>query len=150
VDVVRQIVRNARVSPANIDLELTESARPTEHDAGRRMIEAIRAQGFRVWFDDFGSGWSALQDLVLFPVDGVKIDRSFAAELGTRADTVIRAVTTAAHELGLKVTMEGIESSEQAVLARDLGCHYGQGFLWSAPVPAKSLPKLLARSGAPG
>jgi EAL domain-containing protein (putative c-di-GMP-specific phosphodiesterase class I) len=149
VDVVRQIARDAGVSPASVDLELTESARPTEHEAGRRMIEAIRALGFRVWFDDFGSGWSALQDLVLFPVDGVKMDRSFAAELGTRADTVIRAVTTAAHELGLKVTIEGIESNEQAVLARDLGCHYGQGFLWSAPVPARDLAQLLASSGQP-
>ena len=151
VDVVRQIARDACVSPASIDLELTESARPTEHEAGRRVIEAIRALGFRVLIDDFGSGWSALQDLVYFPLDGIKMDRSFAAELGTRVDdTVIRAVTTAAHELSLRVTIEGIESNEQAVLARDLGCHYGQGFLWSAPVPAMSLGQLLASSGPPG
>ena len=150
VDVVGQIARDAGVSPAGIDLELTESARPTEHAAGRRVIEAIRALGFRVWFDDFGSGWSALQDLVSFPVDGVKMGRSFAAELGTRAgDTVLRAVTTAAHQLGLNVTIEGIESNEQAVLARDLGCDCGQGFLWSAPVPARGLAKLLASSGPP-
>ena len=150
VDVVRHIARDGGVSPASIDLELTESARPTEHEAGRRVIEAIRALGFRVWFDDFGSGWSALQDLVSFPVDGVKMGRSFAAELGTRAgDTVLRAVSAAAHELGLKVTIEGIESNEQAVLARDLGCNYGQGFLWSAPVPARGLAQLLASSGPP-
>ena len=150
VEVVRHIARDAGVSPANIDLELTESARPTEPKAGRRLIEAIRALGFEVWFDDFGSGWSGLQDLLRFPVDGIKMDRYFAAELGTRVDdTIIRALTTAAHELGLKVTIEGIESNEQAVLARDLGCHYGQGFLWSAPVPARGLAQLLAGSGPP-
>ena len=150
VDAVRRIARDAGVSPASVDLELTESARPAEHEAGRRVIEAVRALGFRVLIDDFGSGWSALQDLVYFPVDGIKMDRSFAAELGTRVDdTIIRAVTTAAHELGLKVTIEGIESNEQAVLARDLGCHYGQGFLWSAPVPANGLAQLLASSGPP-
>jgi EAL domain-containing protein (putative c-di-GMP-specific phosphodiesterase class I) len=147
VDVVQRIAHNAGVSPASIDLELTESARPTDYEAGRRVIEAIRALGFRVWFDDFGSGWSALQDLVLFPVDGVKLGRSFATELGTRADdTVIRAVTTAAHELGLRVTIEGIESKEQAVHARNLGCDYGQGFLWSAPVPAEDIAQQLASS----
>ena len=147
IDAVRHMARDAGVSPASIDLELTESARPTDYEAGRRVIEAIRALGFRVWFDDFGSGWSALQDLVLFPVDGVKLGRSFATELGTRADdTVIRAVTTAAHELGLRVTIEGIESKEQAVHARDLGCDYGQGFLWSAPVPAGGIAQLLASS----
>jgi EAL domain-containing protein (putative c-di-GMP-specific phosphodiesterase class I) len=150
IDVVRHMARDAGVSPASIDLELTESARPIEYEAGRRVIEAIRALGFRVWFDDFGSGWSALQDLVLFPMDGIKMGRSFAAELGTRAgDIVLRAVTTAAQELGLTVTIEGIESHEQAVLARDLGCDYGQGFLWSAPVPARGLAQLLASSGTP-
>jgi EAL domain-containing protein (putative c-di-GMP-specific phosphodiesterase class I) len=150
VEAVRHIARDAGASPASIDLELTESARPTEPEAGRRVIEAIRALGFGVWFDDFGSGWSALRDLVNLPVDGIKMDRSFAAGLGTRVnDTIIRAVTTAAHELRLKVTLEGIESTEQAVHARSLGCHYGQGFLWSPPVPARSVAQLLTSSGQP-
>jgi len=143
VDVIKDLVSCAGVAPAAISLELTETARP---GGGLNLdsIAELRAAGFEVWFDDFGSGWAALQELLTFPLDGLKIDRTFAAELGDHVDdAIVRAIATAGNELGLHVTMEGVETVEQAGIAASLGCHYGQGYLWSRPLPADRLEALL-------
>jgi EAL domain-containing protein (putative c-di-GMP-specific phosphodiesterase class I) len=127
-----------------VTLELTETARPSGPGLMSGAVDDARREGFQVWFDDFGTGWAGLQELMAYPLDGIKLDRSFAASLGRRVDhTVIRAVTTAAAELGLKVTMEGVETREQAAIARELGCDYGQGYLWSRPLPAARLEAML-------
>lgn len=137
-------VEKADLPPAAVTLELTETARPNSSQLSRDAVDEVRAAGFQVWFDDFGSGWANLQELVAYPLDGIKLDRSFAMALGRRADdSVVRAVTTAAAGLGLKVTMEGVETPEQAVMARELGCDYGQGYLWSRPLPASRLEAML-------
>ena len=104
----------------------------------------MREMGFHVWFDDFGSGWSALSDLSRFTVDGIKIDRSYADQLGTKTgEVVIAALVSAAAELGLSVTIEGIETPAQYERARNLGCHFGQGYLWSRPVPPAAVARFL-------
>jgi len=146
-DWVRRIGRLAAtsgVSPSTVQLEITETVRPAHSVAGAARMQLARSLGFSLWLDDFGSGWSGLRDLLHLSVDGIKLDQSFAGALGTRVgNVVIRALTTAAIELGLKVTVEGIESPEQAALAREFDCHYGQGFLWSRPVPASGVDHLL-------
>ncbi|WP_375425795.1 EAL domain-containing protein [uncultured Friedmanniella sp.] len=145
VAVVQHQVAQAGVEPSAVTLELTETARPAGPGLSVERITQARAAGFQVWFDDFGSGWAALQELLSFPLDGIKIDRSFAAELGRHVDdTIVRAMAQTAGELGLKVTMEGVETIEQATIARELGCHYGQGYLWSRPVPALRVDRMLA------
>jgi len=132
------------VSPSTVQLEITETARPAHSASGDARIQLARSLGFSLWLDDFGSGWSGLRDLLRLSVDGIKLDQSFAAALGTKVgDVLIRALTTAATELGLKVTVEGVETLEQVTLARDLNCQYGQGFFWSRPVPASSVDQLL-------
>ncbi len=144
VDVVKAQVARAGVEPSAVTLELTETARPAGPGLNVERITRARAAGFEVWFDDFGSGWAALQELLSFPLDGIKIDRSFAAELGRHVDdTIVRAMAHAAGELGLKVTMEGVETVEQGVIAHELGCHYGQGYLWSRPIPALKVDRML-------
>jgi EAL domain-containing protein (putative c-di-GMP-specific phosphodiesterase class I) len=144
VDTLLAAARKAGLAPAAITLELTETARPSGPGLSAQTIDDVRRAGFQVWFDDFGTGWAGLQELVAYPLDGIKLDRSFAAALGRRVDnTVVRALTTAALELGLKVTMEGVETPEQAAIARELGCDYGQGYLWSRPLPASRLEALL-------
>jgi EAL domain-containing protein (putative c-di-GMP-specific phosphodiesterase class I) len=149
VGVVRRAVEEAGISPFTVDLELTETVRPADSQASSAKIQEFRGLGFKIWFDDFGSGWSSLQDLIQLPVDGIKLDRAFAADLGTHVDdAVIRALTRVSAELSLKVTIEGIETKEQAVLARSLGCDYAQGFLWSGAVPAASVEQLLPGSSA--
>ena len=145
--VIGGMVAEAGVSASSLDLELTETARPHDAAGTRVMLERARALGFRVWFDDFGSGLSALQDLIELPVDGIKIDRAFADALGTHDDdAIIRALTGAATELGLVVTIEGVETAEQAAQARNLGCDFAQGYLWARPVPAAEVDTLLAPS----
>ena len=141
---IGELAATSGVSPSTVQLEITETARPAQSVDGAAHIQLARSLGFSLWLDDFGSGWSGLSDLLHLSVDGIKLDQSFAAALGTTVgDVIIRALTTAAHELGLKVTMEGIETPEQAARARDLDCHYGQGFFWSRPVPASGVDHLL-------
>ncbi|MBA8796092.1 EAL domain-containing protein (putative c-di-GMP-specific phosphodiesterase class I) [Friedmanniella endophytica] len=142
---VLALTRAAGVAPETVELELTETARPADPASGAATMQWVRDQGFEIWFDDFGTGWSALQDLMQLPVDGIKLDRSFADELGSHADdAIIRALIAAARELGLQVTIEGIETAEQAELARALGCDHAQGYLWSPAVPVEDLVAMLA------
>lgn len=144
VTAIGQLTATSGVSPSTVQLEITETARPAHSAAGDARIRFARSLGFSLWLDDFGSGWSGLRDLLRLSVDGIKLDQSFAAALGTKVgDVLIRALTSAATELGLKVTVEGVESPEQAALARELDCHYGQGFFWSRPVPASRIDHLL-------
>ena len=135
----------AGVAPSTVHLEITETARPASSTFAGAQVQQARSLGFSVWLDDFGSGWSGLRDLLHLPVDGIKLDQSFANGLGGTADGVlIQGLTTVARALGLTVVIEGIETREQAVLAQELGCNYGQGFVWSAPVPRSDVANLLA------
>ena len=141
---ISHLAATSGVSPSTVQLEITETARPAHSASGDARIQLARSLGFSLWLDDFGSGWSGLRDLLRLSVDGIKLDQSFAAALGTKVGVVlVRALTTAATELGLKVTVEGVESPEQATLARELDCHYGQGFFWSRPVPASVVGQML-------
>ena len=141
---IGHLAATSGVSPSTVQLEITETARPAHSVAGADRMQLARSLGFSLWLDDFGSGWSGLRDLLRLSVDGIKLDQSFAAALGTNVGNVIvRALTTAAIELGLKVTVEGIETSAQAALAREFDCHYGQGFFWSRPVPASGVDHFL-------
>ena len=143
VAVLESLASAADVSPFAVQLEITETAKPSNRALAAEQIRLAQALGFSVWLDDFGSGWSGLSELLHLKPDGIKLDQSFAGALETRAGSVlIRALTTAATTLGVTVVMEGIERPEQAALARELGCDYGQGFLWSAPVPAVGVDRL--------
>ena len=117
VDKVHAIVNRHGVPAANLDVELTESARPRDLALGERQIGRLRELGYAVWFDDFGTGWSRLAHVVQVPVD----DRFFTARLGGRGDAVVRALLRLAEELGLATTIEGVERPDQAAQAR-LGC----------------------------
>jgi EAL domain-containing protein (putative c-di-GMP-specific phosphodiesterase class I) len=143
VENMRRAVGAANLPPSAVDLELTETARPSDLATCAVMMMRIRALGFRVWLDDFGTGWFQLQDATRLPLDGLKIDRSLTDSLGSVDDSAIRALIEVATQLRLKITMEGIMSANQATLARTLGCDYGQGFLFSPAVPAAEVPELL-------
>jgi len=139
------LAHRAGVSPDTVDLELTETARPHDLEVGAVALARLRERGYSVWFDDFGSGWSALQDLIRFPVDGIKLDRTFAEQLGSPvADAVVGALAAAAAQVGLKITIEGIQESDQAARALALGCQFAQGYLWSRPLPADRVRALLS------
>jgi EAL domain-containing protein (putative c-di-GMP-specific phosphodiesterase class I) len=119
------------VAPSSVILELTETVRADDVELAVEIAQQLRGHGFSLWLDDFGSGYAGLHDLLRYPVDGIKIDRPFAARLSsTTADAVIQATAGLALRLGLSVTIEGIEHRHQADRALALGCQIGQGFLW--------------------
>jgi diguanylate cyclase (GGDEF)-like protein len=126
------------IDPARIRLEVTEGTLLDNADEVRRIIERLREAGVRVQLDDFGTGYSALSYLYRFPLHALKIDRSFVTDLAHDRDggstAVVRAILALANSLGMEVIAEGIERHAQRELLLDLGCQFGQGFLFGEPV----------------
>jgi EAL domain-containing protein (putative c-di-GMP-specific phosphodiesterase class I) len=113
-----------------------------------KRINDLHALGVRVALDDFGSGYSNLGYLQRFPLDKLKIDRSFVAALGRSSNggVIIQAIVALGRALGLSVLVEGVETEHQRVLLRLAGCDEMQGFLFARPAPAKSIDKLLVQA----
>jgi len=140
VDRLHESAMAAGVLPDAVILELTETSAFAADARNCGFLHELRARGFRVHLDDFGTGWSTLDHLTRLPIDGVKIDHSTSSMLGTRVgDAVVRAVAGLAHDLGKTIIIEGIESPAQAAAARALGCTHAQGYLWSAPMHADAV-----------
>jgi EAL domain-containing protein (putative c-di-GMP-specific phosphodiesterase class I) len=136
---VLEAVRAAGSEPEDLMLEVTESAVMAEPDAALAVMGSVRDAGFRFGIDDFGAGESSLGYLSRLPVDEVKLDQAFARDLTDRNVTIVRSAITMAHELGLTVVAEGVETEGVAQQLRDLGCDKGQGWFFGRPVPADDL-----------
>jgi len=135
LDVVARALRAADLTPSSLCLELTETALLGVTPAIAENLDALHKLGVRLVLDDFGTGYSSFQHLTDFPIDMVKIDRSFIANLGrAEHDTaVIASVVSMASALGLGVIAEGVESEEQAAALRELGCPLAQGYHFGPP-----------------
>jgi diguanylate cyclase (GGDEF)-like protein/PAS domain S-box-containing protein len=136
------------LSPASLKLEITESTLIAEPEHTRDVFAQVCSGGVGLHLDDFGTGYSSLSALHRFPVDALKIDRSFVAELCAEdesGEVIIRSTVAMAHSLGLPVIAEGIEAPAQLRRLRSLGCEFGQGHLFSAAVSAADMGALLAR-----
>jgi PAS domain S-box-containing protein/diguanylate cyclase (GGDEF)-like protein len=146
VPTVRRILDEYEVDPALLELELTESA--SMADAGKtcELLVQLKAMGFRLAIDDFGTGYSNLNYLKRFPVDKLKLDRSFVRDIEDDPDdlAISRAVIGMAHGLHLTVVAEGVETAGQLALLAELGCDQVQGFLFSRAVPAADFAGMLA------
>ncbi len=152
VDQVAVLLAGHGLDPAHLVLEVTESALVEDVERTRGRMEALRRLGVRLAIDDFGTGFSSLSYLCRLPVDIVKIDRSFVADVETSRPTraVVAAVVTLAGALDLEVVAEGIETASQAEALRDLGCDLGQGFHLHRPQSADAvLATVLAGSRRP-
>jgi diguanylate cyclase (GGDEF)-like protein/PAS domain S-box-containing protein len=138
------------LSPDLLTLEVTEAALVEDETTAAEFLQAIKGIGVRAALDDFGTGYSSLGRIHALPIDTLKIDRSFISGLGhvTHATAIVQAVATRGHELGLSVTAEGIETGDQARLARDLGCDFAQGYFVARPIPAPDATALLHRDHA--
>jgi diguanylate cyclase (GGDEF)-like protein/PAS domain S-box-containing protein len=121
-----------------IAIEITEGVLMSNISVAQRWIEDLRAAGLRIYLDDFGTGYSSLSYLKRFPMDTVKVDKSFVMDMNAdNSDrTLVDAIITMAGSLGLDVVAEGIEETSQLTLLREMGCGYGQGYLFSRPVAA--------------
>jgi EAL domain-containing protein (putative c-di-GMP-specific phosphodiesterase class I) len=137
VAVVERALRESGVPANAICLEVTETAVLRRPDVARRALDALRTLGVRVALDDFGLGYSSLTHLKALPVDVVKVDRSFVADLvrSTEDRAVVEAVLTLARRMGLTVIAEGVETADQDELLREMGCPVVQGYLYGRPVP---------------
>jgi diguanylate cyclase (GGDEF)-like protein/PAS domain S-box-containing protein len=129
------------LSPSRLEVEVTETLLISDAEGALDILRQVRALGVRVALDDFGTGYSSLSYLRSFPFDKVKIDRSFVSDLVTRRDTqvIVQGIRDIAQGLGMSITAEGVETTEQAAHLRRTGCHELQGFLFSRPIPACQL-----------
>ena len=118
--------------------EITEGVLMSNVSVAQTWIESLRAAGLRIYLDDFGTGYSSLSYLKRFPLDTVKIDKSFIRDLHTdNSDrALVNAIITMARSLGLHVVAEGVEDEAQLILLREMGCGYGQGYYFARPLPA--------------
>ncbi|MEO0515013.1 MAG: EAL domain-containing protein [Planctomycetota bacterium] len=154
VEMLGDVVETAGVEPAWIKLEITESVIMDGQAAMTPVLEAMRAMGFQLAMDDFGTGHSSLSCLHEFPIDVLKIDRSFVQSLDQHIEfaAVIQAIVTLAHTLGLSVVAEGIETMEQLAVLQALDCDHLQGYLFARPMPVREVidfvnaPRELLRS----
>ena len=151
VEEVRAQIATLGLTPGSLVIELTESSLMRDVDAVAQILHELRALGVRVAIDDFGTGYSSLARLRWLPIDILKIDRSFVelvdADAGSQA--MLRAVLTLAAALDLQVVVEGIEREEQRSVLTGLGCRWGQGYLFSAAVPAERLGAFLRGDAVP-
>ena len=149
-DQVASILRATGLSASQLHLELTETAVIGDELQASALLSRLRSTGVKVWLDDFGTGFSGLSHLRRVPVDGVKIDRSFVADVLHDPDDL--ALTTAiiamAHSLGITVVAEGVEQEGQYTVLRERGCDLAQGFWLGHPLTAKEFGRLLADTPA--
>ena len=152
VDLVRSALAESGMAPSRLMLEITEGVLIDNPDEMVKRIEDLHALGVRIALDDFGSGYSNLGYLQRFPLDKLKIDRSFVAALGSSANggVIIQAIVALGRALGLSVLVEGVETEQQRVLLRLAGCDEMQGFLFARPAPAKAIDRLLAQIRSDG
>jgi EAL domain-containing protein (putative c-di-GMP-specific phosphodiesterase class I) len=140
VPTVERILSETGLDPENLTLEITESALMRDGPAALVVLQALKALGVSLAIDDFGTGYSSLSYLQRFPLDILKIDKSFVDDLGKgRGAAIVSAVINLAHALGLKVVAEGVENEQQLEVLRELSCDFAQGFLFSEPLQALEL-----------
>ena len=139
------ILRDTGLAPDSLDVEITEGIAMLDADRSAQILSDMSALGMHVAIDDFGTGYSSLGRLNKFSVNSLKIDRSFIFNMDLDEDSreIVRVIIVLAHNLGLRVTAEGIENKEQMRILTELGCDCGQGYLFSKPVAAEKVEEML-------
>jgi diguanylate cyclase (GGDEF)-like protein/PAS domain S-box-containing protein len=141
VDQVAAVLSRSGLEPASLKLEVTETMLMDNPELSNLVLRRLKDLGVFLAIDDFGTGYSSLAYLQSFPIDTLKIDKSFV--MGMTSDpgkfNIVKAVTALAHSLGLDVVAEGVEEQEQRIMLHAVGCEYAQGFLFARPVPEKDL-----------
>lgn len=149
VDLVRQIesvLERTGLDARSLKLEITETAVMERAEEAVAMLGQLKALGVKLHIDDFGTGYSSLSYLHRFPVDELKIDRLFVSRMGAddESSEIVATIIQLAHNLGMKVTAEGVETIEQLAQLRSLSCEYAQGYYFSKPVIAESAKLMIA------
>lgn len=152
---IDNIFQRTGISPTNIEFEITETALLRHTDTVNDTLEALRQRGIRLAIDDFGTGYSSLSYLDKLPVQVLKIDRSFVNALtendqgNHNASEIVRATIALAHNLGMLVVAEGIETADQLALLKAFSCDFGQGYFFARPLTADDATSTLQQSRQP-
>ncbi|MCB1257490.1 MAG: EAL domain-containing protein, partial [Microthrixaceae bacterium] len=146
--VVGEILESTGLPPARLCLEVTETALMREVEHALEVLNELAALGISLAIDDFGTGYSSLSSLKRFPIDVLKIDRSFISGMTeeSRDSAIVRTVIALSDTLGLVPTAEGVETEEQRQILKEMGCPRGQGYLFSVPLPADDFREILRGS----
>jgi EAL domain-containing protein (putative c-di-GMP-specific phosphodiesterase class I) len=148
-DHVEALLRRTGVSSQQLGLEMTESSLIPDPGTAMEVLGGLRRLGISLLLDDFGTGYSSLNHLHSLPFDVLKIDRSFVTRMteGEQPLQIVRTIVELARVMGMDVVAEGIETHEQYMLLRQLGCRFGQGYLFSRPIPAETVSAMLRLPG---
>jgi diguanylate cyclase (GGDEF)-like protein/PAS domain S-box-containing protein len=138
----RAMLEKTQLSHSSLNLEVTESAMMPDPESAIEVMGQLKSLGIKIAMDDFGTGYSSLSYLHRFPLDSLKIDRSFVSRM-MEDDEIVRTIITLGRNLGLTVIAEGVETADQAARLRELGCEFAQGYLFSVPVNAQQVTDLL-------
>jgi diguanylate cyclase (GGDEF)-like protein len=145
VDLVDRILTETRTDPATLCLEITESVVVNDAETAGSTLRALKDLGVKLSIDEFGTGHSSLASLKRFPLDMLKVDRSFVAGVADDAEdtAIVTAIINLAHSLGLGTVADGVETREQVDALRTMGCDVGQGFYFARPRPSDAIAELL-------
>lgn len=145
------IIRETGLAPQSLKLEITESAVSEKIETAAEMMGQLRAIGVKLSMDDFGTGYSSLSHLHRFPLDTLKIDRSFISLMQANDENmeIVRTIVGLARNLGMDLVAEGVETYDQITILRKLGCEYGQGYFFSKPIDAADATSFIAEHALP-
>ncbi len=149
IDQVRDILTETGLDPNYLKLEITESVVMDDFESAAAMLFQLRALGVRLSIDDFGTGYSSLTYLHRFPIDTLKIDRSFVTRMDKENVEIVRTILMLAENLGMDAVAEGVETQEQMTLLRNLSCQSGQGFFFSKPMSVAGAEEIIAETYSP-
>jgi len=144
---VAQALERTELAPNRLELEMTESVVMARTSENAQRLHSLRELGIRLLIDDFGTGYSSLSSLRSFPLDCLKIDRTFVSRMEFEEEKceIVRTIVALARTLKMEVVAEGIETSEQLAMLRELGCEYGQGYLFSSAVDSQAISGWMER-----
>ena len=147
VSTVSRVLQETNLPPQFLELEITESLGMKNPELTLKTLHELKSMGIHISIDDFGTGYSSLSYLKRFPIDTLKIDRSFVMDIQTDANdsAIVLAIIALAHSLKLKVIAEGVEQRHQAQFLLEHGCEMVQGYLFSPPVTGEEFEKLIAK-----
>lgn len=138
------------ISGSNLELEITESSLVENSETVMNVLNQIKERDINISLDDFGTGYSSLSYLAEFPIDILKIDRSFVSKIGeAKQDAIVSAMVAMGKAMGMKVVAEGIETEQQLDFLRQLGCDIAQGYLFSKPLPEQQATEFLEQNMTP-
>jgi EAL domain-containing protein (putative c-di-GMP-specific phosphodiesterase class I) len=144
-ELVKRVIEETGFPAQSLELEITETAIMDNREHAQSILNNLHEQGVRLAIDDFGTGYSSLASLKYFPVDILKIDKTFIDDIPALQDDMVitSTIIALAHHLGFKVLAEGVETQDQLTFLREQDCDSYQGYLYSKPVPASDFVKSL-------